>query len=185
MEKEKAKVLTFKINNRLTTCHIVGCRYSVRMQQDACGMPCYNDNFSMEKGATNVSYGMSMAQGAFVAEPGTANSMMSNTNFHSGPELPPRKDFYMIPQSTLAPPNAYDYIKIDPVRAVYLSEPPPPHYEACSSLKVAADDELYDEIPGEYLQTSTFSGKEEKGCGDVQCDTGTNPSSSGEVTLKL
>ena len=95
----------------------------------------------------------------------------------------------MIPQNTLAPPNAYEYsdsyIKMNPVRAVYLSEPPPPQYEACSSLRVAVDDALYDEIPGEYLQTSTFSGKEEKGCGDAQCDTGTNPLSPAEVTLKL
>ena len=134
----------------------------MRMQQDVCGIPCYN-NFSMAKGTTNIAYGMSMAQGGFIEGPGNAEPMKPNTTFHNGPELPPRKDLYMTPRSTLAPSNAYDYIKSDPVRAVYFSESPRPHYEACSSLKMADDDELYDEIPGEYLQTSTFSGKEEKG----------------------
>ena len=161
----------------------------MRLQQDACGVTCYNNKFSMAQGATNIPYGMVMVQEAFGAGPVATESMIPHTKFHNDPELPPRKDLYITPQSTLAPPNAYEYsdpyIKMNPVRAVYLSEPPPPHYEACSSLKMAADDELYDEIPGEYLQTSTFTSKEEKDCGDVQGGTSTNLLSSAKVTLKL
>ena len=163
------------------------------MQQAACGVTCYNDNFSMANVATNIPYGMAMAQGAFVVGPGTAGSIVPHAKFYDGPELPPRKDLYMTPQSTLSPSNDYEYsdsyIKMNAVRAVapvYSSEPPPPHYDACSSMRMAGDDndiEFYDEIPGEYLQTSTFSSKEEKGCGDV--GSGTNPRSSTKATLKL
>ena len=157
----------------------------MRMQQDACGIPCYNDNFSVAKGTTNVSYGMSMPLGEFVVEPGTAESMVPNTNFLDGPKLPPRKDLYMTPRSTLAPPNPYEYIKTDHARAVYFSEPPLPHHETCSSRKMVADDELYDEIPGEHLESSTFFGKEEKDYDDVQHGTSANTFSSAKITLKM
>ena len=138
-----------------------------------------NNSFYVAKeaaAAPDVRYGMPITQGTFGGGPGTAETMIAVTKFHDvyyGQELPPRKDLYMPPQSTQAPPNTYQfsdtYISMNPARASvpeFSSRPPPPQYEA-STVAMAADNEsLYDEIPGEH-QTPTFS-EEKVACDDNQ-----------------
>ena len=115
--------------------------------------------------------------------------MFYQNKFHEGPDVPPRKDnLYMTPQFTHAPPkfNTYEsetYICMNPVPAVattFQSQPPPPEYDACSSYKMAADQEkLYAEIPGEHVE---YTRKEDQSPGEVHY--GNVPPSS-EVMLKL
>ena len=150
-----------------------------------------NNSFHVAKeatAATAVPYGMPIAQGAFGGGPGTAETKVAFTNFHDayyGPELPPRK---IPPQSTRAPPNAYEfsdtYISMNPARASipeFSSRPPPPQYEE----SMAADNEkLYDEIPGERL-IPTFS-EEQMACDDNQYVSipSSSETNSSAVTLK-
>lgn len=152
----------------------------------------HNNKFCVVKGdtAADIPYGMSSTQGTFFGEPGTADSIVPTTNFHNayyGPELPPRKDLYMTPQSTLAHPNVCEYsdtyVRMNPVRATVPEFSSELQYE--TTVTMAADNEkVYAEIPGDHL-TQTFS-EEQKVCDDIQY--GGIPSSSepngSEVTLK-
>ena len=110
----------------------------------------FNNSFDVPMGS--VANGM--VRGESSGGPaGATNSMIPLTKFQDGPDLPPRKDLYMTPQSVLAPPNVYErsdssYIRMNPVGSVFA---PPTQYEGCSSLKKDYSDQLYAEIPGEYL----------------------------------
>lgn len=111
----------------------------------------------MTMGTTNAAYGT--AGGVCSGGPGATNSIIPLTKFHDagGPNLPPRKDLYMTPRNALAPPNAYDcydsYTYMNPAGSVFLPQVPPPQYAPGheSPYKVDYDDQLYAEIPGEYL----------------------------------
>ena len=113
----------------------------------------------MGTGTSNTA--CSMTAGVFTGGPGATNSMIPLTKFHDGPDLPPRKDPYnnMTPRNVMATPNAYafersdTYTHMNPVGSVFApAGVPPPQYEACSSFKKGVnDDQLYSEIPGEYL----------------------------------
>ena len=112
----------------------------------------FNNSFATTMGTNNAAYGMSRRE--FHWGPGATNSMIPLTKFQDGPDLPPRKDLYMTPQNVLAPlANGSDlgYISMNPVGSVFITETPPLHYEACSSLKKDYNDQLYEEIPGECL----------------------------------
>ena len=127
----------------------------------------FNNSFAMEMGANSAAYGM--ARGQFSGGPaGATNSMIPLTKFQDGPDLPPRKDLYMTPQNVLAPPNVYErsdsfYISMNPVGSAFITEAPPPQYEACSSKKNYTD-QLYAEIPGEYL---VWENDDNVQCGNV------------------
>ena len=111
----------------------------------------------MGTGTSNAA--CSMTAGVFTGGPGATNSMIPLTKFHNGPDLPPRKNPYnnMTPRNVMATPNAYafecsdTYTHMNPVGSVFAPGVPPPQYEACSSFKKGVDDQLYSEIPGEYL----------------------------------
>ena len=79
--------------------------------------------------------------------PCPVNSMtLPLTKSHDGPE---QKDLY------LTPPNAYQssdfYTHMDPAGPAFAPQGPPPQYKAFSSA--TTKEQLYSEIPGEYLAT--------------------------------
>ena len=108
----------------------------------------FNNSFAMAMGTNNAAYGM--FRGELPGGPGATNSMIPLTKLQGVPDLPPRKDLYMTPRNILAPPNAYErhdsYTRMNPsASSAFVPETPPPQYEASKK------DQLYAEIPGEYL----------------------------------
>ena len=150
----------------------------------------FNNSLAMRTGTSSAG-GYGMPGGVFTGGPGATNSMIPLTKFHDAPDLPPWKNPYnnMNAQNVTATPNAYTlqrtqsdaYTFMNPAGSAFIPEVPPPQYEASSSFKKDLGDQLYSEIPGEYL---TFqSGKEE---GDQrQPQYGNVPSRSAEIKLQL
>ncbi len=152
----------------------------------------FNNSLAMGTGTYNAApYGMSA--GVFTGGPGATNSMIPLTKFHDAPDLPPWKDPYNTnPRNVTATPNPYTlnrtqsdtYTVMNPAGSAFVPGPgvPPPQYEACSTFKKDLDEELYTEIPGEYLTVQ--SGKVERDAFDQpQPQYGNVPSV--EIKLQL
>ena len=85
--------------------------------------------------------------------------MVPLTKCHDGPYVPPRSNFYTTSHTLVAAPEEYEqYIYMKSAGHVFAQGPsmgiPPPQYDegdSCSSVKKGAE-EVYDEIPAEYLQ---------------------------------
>ena len=143
---------------------------------------------AMGTGTSNAGYGMSA--GVFTGGPGATNSMIPLTKFHDAPDLPPWKDPYNTnPRNAMATPNAYTlnrtlsdtYTVMNPAGAVFTPGIPPPQYDDCSTFKKGLDDQLYSEIPGQYLAFQLSS--EEKNDQQPQPQYGNVPSA--EIKLQL
>jgi hypothetical protein len=101
----------------------------------------------MGTGVSNTaSYGMSA--GVFTGGPGATKSMIPYTKFHNAPDLPPN------PRNVTFTQNSFTQSDTVPLL----------QYEACSTFKKDLDEELYTEIPGEYLTVQ--SGKVERNAVD-------------------
>ena len=134
--------------------------------------------------------------GAYTGGPGTTNSMVPLTKFHDAPDLPPWKDPYNTnPRNVTVTPNPYTlnrtqsdtYTVMNPAGSVFVPGPgiPPPQYEDCSTFKKDSD-ELYSEIPGEYLTLQSGKGEQDAAyVGQPQPQYGNIPSRSAEITLQL
>ena len=137
----------------------------------------------MGTGASNVAYGG--IPGAFTGGPGATGSMIPLTKSHDTPDLPPWNNPYnTTPRNIVATPNAYAFERSDtytfmnPAGSAFMPKVPPPQYEESSSFKKDFDDQLYSEIPGEFLTLQ--NGKEDD---QSQPQYGNVPSS--EIKLQL